>query len=79
MPVSSFAIYDDAAELSTRPVTMVIGAEAVSRSGAERLHKQLSGPKEKLVLQDADHFDSYYREDYVVPASDQIARFFVQH
>lgn len=78
-PVSSFAIYDDAAELSTRPVTMVIGAEAVSRSGAERLHKQLSGPKEKLVLQDADHFDLYYREDYVVPASDQIARFFVQH
>jgi fermentation-respiration switch protein FrsA (DUF1100 family) len=78
-PVASFAIYDDVAELSKRPVSMIIGTEAVSREGGERLHNMLTGTKEKLMLEGADHFDLYYQDDYTAPASDHLAAFFARH
>ncbi len=73
-PVMDFSIYDYVDDLEV-PLYMVYGTEAVSKDGAIRLYDRLTGSKERLVLENAGHFDIYYKPEFVDPAVDGIAEF----
>ncbi|MFK8102983.1 MAG: alpha/beta hydrolase [Saprospiraceae bacterium] len=72
-----YAIYDRANKIK-KPTYMVLGTEAVSLEGAERLYDQIKGPKEKLVLEGAGHFEIYWKPKYVNPAVEGISNFLNQ-
>ena len=54
------------------PTVVVYGDRATSGPGAERFYQAINGPKDKLVVQGADHFDLYWKPEYVEPAVEKI-------
>jgi fermentation-respiration switch protein FrsA (DUF1100 family) len=61
------------------PVYVVYGTEALSKDGAITVYDQLNGPKERLVLEGAGHFDIYWMPEYVGPAVEGISAFFGEY
>ena len=57
------------------PTVVVYGDKAASADGAERFYQEINGPKEKLVFEGADHFDLYWKPEYVEPAAKKISAF----
>ena len=45
--------------IAPRPIMLVHGANAHSRYYSEDVHKAASGPKELVIVPDADHVDLY--------------------
>jgi fermentation-respiration switch protein FrsA (DUF1100 family) len=74
-PMLSFSIYDFTHMFDAVPVYMVYGDKAVSAPGGVRLYEALNGPKERLVIEGSDHFELYWRPEYVGPAVEGIANF----
>jgi alpha/beta superfamily hydrolase len=77
-PVIDFSIYDYADDLEV-PIYMVYGSEAVSKDGPERLYDQLTGTKDRLIIEGAGHFDLYWMPEYVNPAVGGLTEFFNQY
>jgi fermentation-respiration switch protein FrsA (DUF1100 family) len=57
------------------PVFMAYGSEAYSKDSAIKFYNQLNGPKDKVVLEGAGHFDMYWMPEYVDPAVEGISEF----
>jgi fermentation-respiration switch protein FrsA (DUF1100 family) len=45
--------------IAPRPIMLVHGANAHSRYYSEDVHKAASGPKDLMIVPDADHVDLY--------------------
>jgi fermentation-respiration switch protein FrsA (DUF1100 family) len=60
-----------------RPIMLALGANAHSRYYSEDVHKAASGPKELVVVPDADHVDLYDNPKNV--PFDRFEAFFKQH
>jgi fermentation-respiration switch protein FrsA (DUF1100 family) len=73
--VLNFSIYNFTHLFDTVPVYVAYGDEAISAGGAKRFYDALNGPKEKLVLEGAGHFDLYCMPEYLDPAVEGIANF----
>lgn len=58
------------------PVFVAYGSEAVTASGAKTYIDALTGPKEIAVIDGADHFDLYWKDEYVDIAVADIDAFF---
>lgn len=69
-----YSIFDRADNLKV-PTYMVYGTEAESIDGSIRLYDQIKSSKEKLVLEGASHFETYYKPEYVNPAVEGISNF----
>ena len=57
------------------PTVVVYGDRAASGPGGERFYQAINGPRDKLVLQGADHFDLYWKPEYVEPAVAKVAAY----
>jgi fermentation-respiration switch protein FrsA (DUF1100 family) len=64
---------------NSTPIYMVYGTEAFSQEGAEKFYDMVDGPKDRLVLEDAGHFDIYWMPEYVDPAVDGIDEFLIEY
>ncbi|WP_420640699.1 alpha/beta hydrolase [Candidatus Leptofilum sp.] len=58
------------------PVFMAYGSNAFSKGSAIKFYDQLDGPKDRLVLDGAGHFDMYWKPEYVDPVVESISKFF---
>jgi fermentation-respiration switch protein FrsA (DUF1100 family) len=67
--------FDIADRFNATPVYMVYGAEAATKDGAIHFFDQLDGPKDRLVLEGAGHFDIYWMPEFVDPAVEGISEF----
>lgn len=62
------------AEIAPRPILLIAGENAHSRYFSEDAHKAAAGPKELMIIPDADHVDLYDRMDKI--PFDTLAAFF---
>lgn len=65
------------AEISPRPILMVVGEKAHSRYFSEDLYKLAAEPKELLIVPGARHMDLY--DDVKLIPFDRITAFFAEH
>lgn len=65
MSFFAFSLMDNIAMIAPRPVLFVVGANAHSRYYAEDVYQGMTGPKEMLVVPNADHVDMYDRMDKI--------------
>jgi fermentation-respiration switch protein FrsA (DUF1100 family) len=70
-----FDFFAAADEFDTTPIYMVYGTEAFSRHGAARFYDMAGGPRERLILEGAGHFDIYWMPEYVDPAVEGVSEF----
>ena len=76
VPVMKWKDFFEAADkFDTTPIYMVYGTKAFSRHGASKFYDMAGGPKSKLVLEGAGHFDIYWKPEYVEPAVEGLAEF----
>jgi uncharacterized protein len=61
-------------EIAPRPMLLIAGDKAHSRYFSEDAHAAAAGPKELVIVEDADHVDLYDRPDKI--PFDRIAAFF---
>ena len=59
MPFFSFPMAANIELISPRPIMLIAGGKAHSRYYSEDIHKLASGPKELVIVPDADHVDLY--------------------
>jgi fermentation-respiration switch protein FrsA (DUF1100 family) len=59
MPFFQFPMAANIDMIAPRPIMLVHGANAHSRYYSEDVHKAASGPKELVLVPDADHVDLY--------------------
>ncbi len=66
---------------SLEPVSLytIYGGKAVSAGGAINFYEQYLGKKERLVFDEAGHFDLYWKDEYVTPAVEAIDKFFNEY
>ena len=64
-------------EIAPRPILLVAGENAHSRYFSEDAFKAAAGPKELLIVPNADHVDLYDRTDKI--PFDRIADFFARN
>ncbi|MFK8046057.1 MAG: alpha/beta hydrolase [Crocinitomicaceae bacterium] len=69
-----WSVFDRADNLKV-PTFMVYGTKAESIEGSVQLYDQIKSPKEKLVLDGASHFETYYKPKYVEPDIQGITEF----
>ncbi len=63
-------------EIAPRPILLIAGDKAHSRYFSEDAYEAAAGPKELLIVPDADHVDLYDRADKI--PFDRIAAFFAR-
>lgn len=61
------------------PYFLAIGTEAYGYKHATRFYDELNAPKDKLVLEGVNHFDMYWKPEYVNPVTKNIVAFFDMH
>ena len=61
MPISflNFTLMNNIKDVSTTPILLIAGDRAHSRYYSEDVYKEILGPKELLIIEDADHVDLY--------------------
>lgn len=61
MPISflNFTLMSNIKDISTTPILLIAGDRAHSRYYSEDVYKEILGPKELLIIEDADHVDLY--------------------
>ena len=74
--MNSFNIYDYAFFFDAIPVLTVVGDEAITTPGAVKFYDMINGPKEKLEIEGSDHFELYWKPEYVNPAVEKISAFY---
>jgi fermentation-respiration switch protein FrsA (DUF1100 family) len=62
-------------KLSSTPVYMVYGTDAFSKSGAVKFYDMVNAKKDRLVIEEAKHFDIYWQPEYVEAAVEGIYEF----
>lgn len=67
------------AQISPRPVLLIAGERAETRTFSETAYGKAQQPKELLVIPGASHFDLYDKPQYVTPAVEKLAEFFGKH
>jgi len=77
MSFFSFPMVANIELISPRPIMLIAGENAHSRYYSEDINKIASGPKELVIVRDADHVDLYDRLDKI--PFDKITSFFNQH
>ena len=76
VPVMKWKNFFEAADkYDTTPIYMVYGTKAFSRHGAAKFYDMANGPKQRLILDGAGHFDIYWKPEYVEPAVEGLAEF----
>lgn len=70
----NYALLDHVAEISPRPVLLIVGDRAASRFFSEQVYERAAQPKELYVVEDAEHIDLYDRTDRI--PFDKIEDFF---
>ena len=67
--------FEPANHFDSTPLYMVYGTKAFSKDGAIKFYDMTNGPKDRLVLDGAGHFDIYWMPEYVDPAVEGITEF----
>ena len=55
----NFTLMSNIKDVSTTPILLIAGDRAHSRYYSEDVYKEILGPKELLIIEDADHVDLY--------------------
>ncbi|MEE9361846.1 MAG: alpha/beta hydrolase [Cellulophaga sp.] len=58
------------------PFFMATGTEAHGYKHAVRYYNEVNAPKDQLILDGVNHFDVYWKPEYVNPITEKIAAFF---
>ncbi|MEZ5450304.1 MAG: hypothetical protein R3E89_15490 [Thiolinea sp.] len=61
--------------LDSVPTFVAYGTEAVTGKGAQAFYDQINGPKTLHVVEGADHFELYWKPEFVDPTVAQMAAF----
>ena len=77
MSFFSFPMMANIEMIAPRPIMLIAGENAHSRYYSEDIHKMASGPKELVIVPNADHVDLYDKLDLI--PFDKLASFFKQH
>ncbi len=79
--IASLHIFDYAAKLDDMPVHIETGEIAQSLEPAERFFRLLKGPAEKTMhkIEGSDHFDLYWRPEYVDQAVERLDGFYKRY
>jgi uncharacterized protein len=77
LPFMNFPLLTYIKEISPRPVLIIVGEKALSRYFGEDAYKAAAGPKELMIIPNANHVDLYDRTD-IIPF-DKLATFFKEH
>ena len=72
----SFSVFHHTRMFDAIPSFHAYGDIAASRPGSERFYEEVNGPKERMIIEGAGHFDLYWRPEFVVPISNRIDEFF---
>ena len=64
-------------EISPRPMLLIVGDRAHSKSFSERVYAAAKDPKELYVVKDAEHIDLYDRTDRI--PFDKLESFFKKY
>lgn len=70
----NYALLDHVEEIAPRPILLIVGDRAASRSFSEAVYQRAAEPKELYVVADAEHIDLYDRMDRI--PFDKIQSFF---
>ncbi len=79
--IASLHIHDHAPKFDNMPVHIEAGSVAQSLEPAERFFKLLNGPAEKTMnkIEGSDHFDLYWKPEYVDEAVDRLDSFYKKY
>ena len=79
--VAALNMFDLSDKLNNIPIHIETGEHAQSREPAERFFKMLKGPAEKTMnrIKGADHFELYWKDEYVDQAVDGLDRFYKKY
>jgi len=67
------------ADISPRPVLLIAGEKAETRKFSQQAYDKAKQPKELMVIPGASHFDLYDKPQFVNPAIDKLATFFIKN
>ena len=70
----NYALLDHVEEIAPRPILLIVGDRAASRSFSEAVYQRAAEPKELYMVADAEHIDLYDRMDRI--PFDKIQSFF---
>lgn len=74
-----FTAFDLVDTLLTQPVLFIAGSEAGTRWQTENAYERALEPKDKLIVEGANHFDMYDKEPYVTQAVEKMKAFYQQY
>lgn len=72
----SFDPLDYVHMLEEVPIFVAYGSDAVTRPGAEAYVEALPGKPQVTIVEGADHFDLYWKDEFVDPTVEKAAAFF---
>ena len=67
------------ADISPRPVLLIAGEKAETRKFSQQAYDNAKQPKELTIIPGASHFDLYDKPQFVNPAIDKLATFFIKN
>lgn len=67
------------ADISPRPVLLIAGEKAETRKFSQQAYDKAKQPKELMIILGASHFDLYDKPQFVNPAIDKLATFFIKN
>jgi len=67
------------ADISPRPVLLIAGEKAETRKFSQHAYDKAKQPKELMIIPGASHFDLYDKPQFVNPAIDKLATFFIKN
>jgi len=67
------------ADISPRPVLLIAGEKAETRKFSQQAYDKAKQPKELMIIPGASHFDLYDKLQFVNPAIDKLATFFIKN
>lgn len=67
------------ADISPRPVLLIAGEKAETRKFSQQAYDKAKQPKELMIIPGASHFDLYDKPQFVNPAIDKLATFFIKN
>jgi len=76
--VASFSIFDYTNMFTGLPTYVVYGDQAASANGAIRFYDEIDGQKGRLIVKGANHFNLYWKDEYVTQAVSGLDQFFAK-
>ena len=75
----SFSAFNVLGLMENIPVFMALGSNAYTVDNSIEFYKKIPGPKELYFIDGAEHFDLYWKTEYVKPISKKISLFFKKY